>query len=101
MSCDAGYYYVYMLTNASRVVLYIGVTSDLEGRLYEHRISPETTFCGRYKVHHLVYYEDYPDPTTTIAREKQLKGWTRAKKNALVTGFNRRWRDLGEDILQR
>ena len=54
MSRDAGYYYVYMLTNASRVVLYIGVTSDLEGRLYEHRHAPETTFTGRYKVNRLV-----------------------------------------------
>ena len=101
MSRDAGYYYVYMLTNASRVVLYIGVTSDLEGRLFEHRSSETPGFTRKYRVNRLVYYEDYPDPSSAIAREKQLKGWTRAKKNALVEKMNPRWHDLGEDILKR
>ena len=101
MSRDAGYYYVYMVTNLTRTVLYIGVTSDLEGRVYEHRQAETASFTQRYQVDLLVYYEDYPDPASAIAREKQLKGWTRAKKNALVTKFNPRWRDLSEDILQR
>ena len=101
MSRDAGYYYVYMLTNMSRVVLYIGVTSDLEGRLYEHRTSDTPCFTQKYRVDRLVWHEDYPDPQSAIAREKQLKGWTRTKKNALVETMNSRWRDLGEEIMQR
>ena len=101
MSHDVGYYYVYMLTNASRVVLYIGVTRDLEGRVYEHREGAIKGFTQKYRVNRLVWYEDYPDPASAIAREKQLKGWTRAKKNALVEKMNPRWNDLGEDILQR
>ena len=101
MSRDAGYYYVYMLTNMSRVVLYIGVTSDLEGRLYEHRSGETPGFTQRYRVNRLVCVEDYPDPRSAIAREKQLKGWTRAKKNALVAKVNPQWRDLGEEMMPR
>ncbi len=101
MSRDAGYYHVYMLTNASRVVLYIGVTGDLEGRVFEHREGVTPGFTQEYRVDRLVYYEDYPDPQSAIAREKQLKGWTRAKKNALVERINPRWNDLWEDIMRR
>ena len=99
MSRDAGYYFVYMLTNASRVVLYIGVTGDLEGRLYEHRAAETKGFTQRYRVNRLVWYEDCPDLISAITREKQLKGWTRAKKNALVETMNPRWHGLHEEML--
>ena len=91
---DEGYYYVYFVCNESRVVLYIGVTNNLEGRLYQHRGAEIAGFTERYRVNRLVYYEDYPDARSAIAREKQLKGWTRAKKNALVERFNPHWNDL-------
>ena len=94
-------YYVYMLTNAQRSVVYIGVTSDLEGRFYEHRSAETSGFTQRYRVDKLIYYEDYPEILAAIAREKQLKGWTRAKKNALVATLNPCWRDLGEELMQR
>ncbi len=101
MSRDEGCYYVYLLTNATRSVLYIGVTSDLEGRVYEHGAAETPGFTQRYRVDRLAYFEDYPDPLSAIAREKQLKGWTRAKKNALVAAKNPHWRSLHEDIIQR
>ncbi len=91
-------YCVYLLTNYARTVLYIGVTSDLEGRLYEHitRVHPGG-FTGRYQVDRLVCYEQFGDVLTAIEREKQLKGWTRAKKNALVARSNPLWADLSAD----
>ena len=89
-------YYVYLLTNFARSVVYIGVTSDLEGRLYEHREGElASSFTKRYKVYRLVHCEQYSDVQAALAREKQLKGWTRAKKNALIEAENPRWDDLG------
>ncbi len=88
-------YFVYLLTNAGRTVLYIGMTSDLEGRLYEHRTGAlPTSFTSRYRVDRLVYYEGYGEVLAAIAREKQLKGWTRVKKEALIATMNPRWEDL-------
>lgn len=101
MARDEGYYYVYLLTNESRTVLYIGVTNDLETRLHQDRAAELPGFTQRYRVNRLVYYEDYPDPVSAIAREKQLKGWTRAKKNALVEKVNLRWRDLTADLARQ
>ena len=90
--------YVYILANDTNVCLYIGVTNDLERRLYEHRhaLDPES-FTAKYRVHKLVYYEDTPDPYAAISREKQLKGWNRQRKNALVASVNPEWRDLSAD----
>ena len=87
-------YFVYLLTNFARTVLYIGVTSDLEGRLYEHRMGTLPSFTKRYRVNRLVYCEGYGEVLQAIAREKQLKGWTRAKKEALIATTNPRWEDL-------
>ena len=87
-------YFVYLLTNATRTVLYIGITSDLEGRLYEHRTGALPSFTSRYRVDRLVYHESYGDVLAAIAREKQLKGWTRAKKEALIANMNPNWEDL-------
>ena len=75
-------------------MLYIGVTNDLERRLYEHRNHLVDGFTSRYNVHKLVYYETTNDIYAALSREKQLKGWTRAKKNALVAQMNPAWIDL-------
>jgi len=88
--------YVYILTNTTKTVLYIGVTNDLGRRLYEHSQSRGDTgkFTGRYQTDLLVYFEDCPDATQAIAREKQLKGWTRSKKDALISAFNPSWNPI-------
>ncbi len=79
------------------MVLYIGVTSNLEGRFWEHteeRSTGSSKFCLRYNLDKLVFYEDYPTAREAIAREKQLKGWRREKKIALVETMNPAWKDL-------
>ena len=96
-----GNYHVYMLTNLARTVLYIGVTSDLEGRLYEHRVAEMPGFTRDYHVNRLVYCEDYPDISAAIAREKQLKGWRRTKKDTLIATLNPAWDDLSVRWQQR
>ena len=91
---DERAYSVYMVTNFARSVLYIGVTNNLEGRLYEHREGEMKGFTKQYRAYQLVYYEDFVDVRDAIAREKQLKGWTRAKKENLIAKVNPRWDDL-------
>jgi len=88
--------HVYILTNTGRTVLYIGVTNDLPRRLYEHRTGrgDASKFTGRYQADLLVYFETLLDATQAIAREKQLKGWARAKKEALINSFNPNWTDI-------
>ena len=81
-------YYVYILTNKSDRVMYIGVTNDLVRRLYEHKQELVEGFTKRYHVHKLVYYEQTTDVRSAIEREKELKGWRRARKNALVESMN-------------
>ena len=90
-------YYVYILTNWSNKVMYIGVTNNLERRLYEHRNNLVKGFTERYNVHKLVYYEYTQSAYAAISREKQLKCWTRAKKNELVETKNPEWKDLSKD----
>lgn len=92
------HYYVYILTNWDHHVMYVGVTNHLERRMMEHRQELIPGFTQKYHVHKLVYYESTSDVKAAIAREKQLKGWTRAKKNALVSTMNPEWRDLAIDI---
>ena len=89
--------FVYMLSNWSDSVLYIGVTSNLPKRLYEHKNGLADGFTKKYNVHKLVYYEETPYMQSAIEREKQLKKWTRVKKNALVNAMNPTWRDLSLD----
>jgi putative endonuclease len=88
--------YVYILSNTTRTVLYIGVTNDLSRWLYEHSCSRGDTskFTGHYQTDLLVYFEILPDATQAIAREKQLKGGSRAKKDALITVFNPAWQTI-------
>ncbi|MFL6515075.1 MAG: GIY-YIG nuclease family protein [Chthoniobacterales bacterium] len=81
-------YYVYMLTNRSRVVLYIGVTNSLEGRLWWHHNTEKNSFVKKHKLDRLIFYEQYGDVRDAIAREKQLKHWRREKKNELVRELN-------------
>ena len=88
--------YVYILTNLTQTVLYIGVTNGLTRRLYEHSENRGNAakYTGRYQADLLVYFEIAPDATQAIAREKQLKGWTRRKKDALITVFNPTWQAI-------
>ena len=93
-------YYVYIMASATNVTLYIGVTNDLVRRVYEHRnhFDPNS-FTSKYNVHKLVYFEETSDVKAALEREKQLKGWRRSKKNALVETANPQWRDLYPDLL--
>jgi len=92
-------YSVYILSN-SAAILYIGITSDLTNRLAQHRDHPDPDgFASRYNLHRLVFVETYPTAHQAIAREKQLKGWTRAKKLTLIRAQNPEWRDLSVDYM--
>lgn len=95
-------YYIYMITNKSNTVLYTGVTNNLERRVREHRSRLVPGFTNKYNLTKLVYFEQGPDIRSAIAREKQIKGWIRAKKNDLVETVNPRWIDLfAEDEILR
>ena len=86
-------YWVYILASRSRV-LYVGVTSDVARRIAEHRAGQGGAFTRRYRTHDLVYLEEHRQVGDALAREKRLKGWSRAKKVALVEADNPDWRDL-------
>ena len=90
-------YYVYILANKTNSTVYIGVTNDLMRRLWEHRNDMIEGFTKTYHVHKLVYYESFSDVRDAIAREKQLKGWRRARKNELIESVNPAWEDLAGD----
>lgn len=92
-------YYTYILTNKYNKVLYIGITSDLKRRIYEHKGHYKKGFTQKYNVDKLVYYEIYNDPLTAIKREKSMKNLLRKKKETLVDNFNPKWKDLYEEIL--
>jgi putative endonuclease len=89
-------YYVYILTNQHRTVLYTGVTNDLRRRLQEHRSGQGSAFCRRYNVHRLVYAESFTDVREAIAREKQIKGGSRQRKLDLIAAQNPSWRDSAD-----
>ena len=92
-------YFVYILTNADcHTVLYVGMTNDLERRASDHSLGRGSAFAKQYNANKLVYFEPFPDPQIAIGREKQLKNWSRAKKDALIAKGNREWRDLFEDM---
>ncbi|RKT01506.1 GIY-YIG nuclease family protein [Chryseobacterium defluvii] len=93
-------YYVYILTNKTKTVLYTGVTNNLKNRLYWHQNpeSSEKTFTSKYKCFYLLYFEHFDDIDTAIIREKQIKGWTRSKKDNLINEFNPSWKFLNEEI---
>lgn len=89
-------YAVYILSSHTRT-LYIGVTNNLQRRLYEHKNKLVPGFTAKYNVDRLVYYEMFTDARDAIAREKQLKNWARKKKEFLVETLNPEWRDLSEN----
>jgi putative endonuclease len=95
-----GQFDVYILFNYSRT-LYVGVTNDLVRRVDEHRTGKVPGFTAKYKIKQLAHYEIYPDALSAIAREKQIKGWTRAKKIALVESTNPHWEDLSNHLNER
>jgi len=86
-------YYVYIMTNKSRT-LYTGVTNDLERRVYEHKQKLVPGFTAKYNITRLVYFEVTQDVQAAITREKQIKGWLRSKKIALIESVNPEWKDL-------
>ncbi|MCH8066145.1 MAG: GIY-YIG nuclease family protein [Chloroflexi bacterium] len=88
-------YYVYIMASRSKT-LYIGVTNDLERRVQEHQAGITKGFTQKYNVIRLMYYEESNDVQTAIAREKELKGWRRSKKLALIESANPEWDDLSE-----
>ncbi len=93
-------YYVYVLASKKNGTLYIGVTSDLVKRVFEHKNDLVEGFTKKYGVHHLVYYESGGDAESAILREKQMKLWKRSWKVKLIEGKNPKWKDLYEDIIR-
>jgi putative endonuclease len=91
-------FYVYMMANRSRT-LYTGMTNSMPRRVWEHKHMQIDGFTRRYLIDRLVYYEIAPDAASAIQREKQIKGWVRRKKIALIESVNPEWRDLSEDFI--
>ena len=93
-------YYVYILTNERNSVLYTGVTNDLLRRVYEHKHHLDKgSFTAQYNIEKLVYYEVTSDVESAIVREKQIKGWSRKRKNKLVENKNPKWEELYDGLL--
>ena len=93
-------YYFYFVTNTQRTTLYAGITNDLSRRTFEHLENQIVSlgFSGKYKTCHLMQFEEFDDPTTAIAREKQIKKWSRAKKDALIATQNPQWRFIELEV---
>ncbi len=90
--------FVYILSKWNDQVLYVGVTSNLKARVFQHKLESVPGFTSRYKVNKLVYYEVLDDMYNAIAREKQIKKFRRSKKIALVNESNSQWRDLYDEL---
>jgi putative endonuclease len=90
--------FIYMMTNRSRVVLYTGVTSNLEQRIWQHKHHVVEGFTSKYKTDRLVYYEQFSDALSAITREKEIKSWRREKKNELVRTLSPKWDDLSKRL---
>jgi putative endonuclease len=91
-------FYVYILANERNGTLYAGVTSDLAGRVYEHRNELVEGFTKKYKIHRLVWYEAHETADSAISREKQIKGWKRDWKLQCIDEFSPLWEDLFESL---
>ena len=89
--------YVYILTNNQKSVLYTGVTSDLQKRIYQHKHKMAPGFASKYNCNSLVWYEQADEITAAITREKQVKAGSRKKKEALINAMNPQWEDLAKD----
>ena len=92
-------FFVYIMANKHNTTVYVGVTSDLVKRAYEHKSKQVKGFTQRYNVDKLVYYEPCSDSLSAIAREKQLKAGSRKRKNDLINSMNPEWRELYDDIV--
>lgn len=90
-------YYVYIIVNKNNTVMYVGITNNLERRMYEHKHKMIKGFTKKYNVDKLVYFEHSNDVVEAIAREKKIKSWVRKKKNALVEQYNPKWDDLDQN----
>ena len=97
-----GNFFVYIVTNPGRTVLYTGMTNDLEARVIEHyrERGRQKTFAGRYFCYNLIYYERHHTPGSAIDREKEIKDWNRKKKEDLINSFNPEWKFLNEEIMK-
>jgi putative endonuclease len=89
-------YFVYILSSRSRN-LYVGISSDLLRRMWEHRTHAVPGHTARYRIDRLVYFEPFADPASAIAREKWIKGWLRSRKIALIEQSNPTWEDFAKD----
>ena len=89
-------YYVYILTNWNNKVMYIGITNNLERKVYEHKNKLADGFTKTYNTSKLVYYDSTADVKAAIQREKQIKGWLRKRKNELIETMNPNWNDLSD-----
>ncbi|WP_428897404.1 putative endonuclease [Parelusimicrobium proximum] len=92
-------YAVYIMTNSNNTVLYTGVTSNLEGRIWQHREKIVPGFTSKYNANKLVYYELFSEVSLAIEREKQIKKWRRDKKINLINSINSSWLDLSDKII--
>ena len=95
-------YYVYMVTNENKKVLYIGVTNNIQKRLSQHHfdsINNKKSFAGKYNCYYLLYYEQFDSIELAIAREKELKKWRREKKERLISSFNPTWEFLNHQVI--
>jgi putative endonuclease len=95
-------FYTYIMTNSAKKVLYVGVTNDLERRLYEHYFGSDQkeSFTKKYKCYYLVWFERHQYVNHAIEREKEIKGWLRTKKIKLIESENPEWRFLNSDIME-
>lgn len=89
-------YYVYILANRPRGAIYIGMTSDLEKRMFEHKNNLVQGFTKKYHIHTLVYYESTEDRNAALLQEKKLKKWRRPWKNKLIEKTNPEWKDISK-----
>jgi len=93
---EAGPYFTYIMASRSRT-LYIGITGDLQKRVFQHKWKEQSGFTARYNCDRLVWFEGHQDVTNAIAREKELKGWRRARKLELIESSNPAWVDLSRE----
>jgi putative endonuclease len=95
-------YYIYIVTNKNKTVLYTGITNDLYRRLKEHEENSlpfkHSSFAGQYNAYFLLYYERFGQVANAIAREKEIKGWRRSKKEALINTLNPEWKFLNDEL---
>jgi putative endonuclease len=91
-------YYIYLLTNWNNKIMYVGMTNNLQRRIYEHKEKSVKGFTEKYNVNKLVYFEQTSDVEAALNREKEIKKWRRGKKNSLVENVNPEWKDLSENF---